>query len=141
MPRVLIIKGDGRTAELEFILQGEGDETRVLRDGNAAARHIAENAAPDLAVMDVMLPCQDGFALIERLRASPGWHQVPMLSAKSQEPDVVRALDADGSGHSPRVPPAGVRDIRAGRRDRRPRTTQQRMWPADRAHAGRPHGR
>jgi DNA-binding response OmpR family regulator len=46
-------------------------------------------------LLDVMLPFLDGFALVALLRAQPAWKNVPviMLTAKTQEKDIVRALD------------------------------------------------
>lgn len=102
MPEVLIVEDDESIAELlEFMMQREGYAVQVCRDGNAAQARIANGAAPDLVIMDVMLPYKDGFELIGLLRARPGWAQVPvlMLSAKSQETDIVRALDSGSNGY------------------------------------------
>jgi DNA-binding response OmpR family regulator len=52
--------------------------------------------APDLVLLDVMLPYVDGFEIIGLIRAQAGWEGVPvlMLTAKNTERDTVRALDA-----------------------------------------------
>jgi DNA-binding response OmpR family regulator len=49
----------------------------------------------------VMLPFFDGFQLVRILRAQPGWETVPviMLTAKTQESDIVRALDAGANDY------------------------------------------
>jgi len=46
-------------------------------------------------LLDVMLPYVDGFELIRKIREHPTWSQVPiiMLTAKSTEQHIVRALD------------------------------------------------
>ena len=52
--------------------------------------------APDLVLLDVMLPYVDGFEIVGLIRAQAGWEAVPvlMLTAKNTERDTVRALDA-----------------------------------------------
>jgi DNA-binding response OmpR family regulator len=53
---------------------------------------------PALILLDVMLPYLDGFELIRKIRRRESWSHVPiiMLTAKSQEQNIVRALD-DGA--------------------------------------------
>ncbi|MNL83724.1 Phosphate regulon transcriptional regulatory protein PhoB [compost metagenome] len=48
-----------------------------------------------------MLPYADGFQLVSQIRAKPNWESVPivMLTAKSQEKDIVRALDAGANDY------------------------------------------
>jgi len=48
-----------------------------------------------LVLLDVMLPYVDGFELLRKIRAQVTWSKVPiiMLTAKSQEQTIVRALD------------------------------------------------
>ncbi len=102
MPQVLIVEDDESIAELlEFMMQREGHTVQICRDGHAAQARIVDGPAPGLVIMDVMLPYKDGFELIALLRAQPAWAQVPvlMLSAKSQEPDIVRALDSGSNGY------------------------------------------
>ncbi len=102
MPQVLIVEDDESIAELlEFMMQREGHTVQICRDGNAAHERIVSGPAPGLVILDVMLPYKDGFELIKLLRAQPGWALVPvlMLSAKSQEPDIVRALDSGSNGY------------------------------------------
>jgi two-component system, OmpR family, alkaline phosphatase synthesis response regulator PhoP len=48
-----------------------------------------------------MLPFFDGFQLVGMVRAQAGWETVPviMLTAKTQERDIVRALDAGANDY------------------------------------------
>jgi two-component system, OmpR family, alkaline phosphatase synthesis response regulator PhoP len=52
-------------------------------------------------MLDVMLPYIDGFQLIAHIRAKPEWRDSPilMLTAKSQEGEIVRALDAGANDY------------------------------------------
>ena len=64
-------------------------------------RLIETGAVPAVALLDVMLPFVDGFELVRCLRAQAGWADVPvvMLTAKTQESDIVRALDAGANDY------------------------------------------
>ena len=72
-----------------------------LSDGRAALRIIESEPAPAIAILDVMLPFIDGFQLIGKIRAHAQWKNIPivMLTAKSQEKDIVRALDAGANDY------------------------------------------
>lgn len=55
-----------------------------------------ERAVPDLFILDVMLPGEDGISVLKKLRGRPDTENVPvmMLTAKSTEFDTVLGLDA-----------------------------------------------
>ncbi|QJW84329.1 response regulator transcription factor [Ramlibacter terrae] len=57
--------------------------------------------APAVVLLDVMLPHVDGLQLVALLRKQPAWASVPvlMLTAKAQEHDVSRALDAGATDY------------------------------------------
>jgi DNA-binding response OmpR family regulator len=81
---------------LEHLLTRRGYEVEIARDGRQATQYIdATETAPELVLLDVMLPYVDGFELIRKIREHPTWSQVPiiMLTAKSTEQYIVRALD------------------------------------------------
>ena len=99
-PQVLVVEDDDHIAQvLRFMLERQGYRVTHLADGRAASEHIAANDAPDLILLDVMLPFMDGFELVALARARAGWEAVPilMLTAKNTERDTVRALDAGAS--------------------------------------------
>lgn len=94
---ILVVEDDEHIAKvLIFMLERQGYRVTHAADGRAAAEHIASNAAPDMALLDVMLPYVDGFELVRQIRERDGWSHVPvlMLTAKNTESDTVRALDA-----------------------------------------------
>ena len=81
---------------LEHLLTRRGYGVEIARDGRQATQYIdATEAAPELVLLDVMLPYVDGFELIRKIREHATWSQVPiiMLTAKSTEQHIVRALD------------------------------------------------
>lgn len=96
-PRALVVDDDRAISSLlEFIFQREGYAVDVLHDGMQAEELISANQAPpDVVILDIMLPRVDGFALLRKIRQVPIWKDVPvlMLSALGDEQNVVRALD------------------------------------------------
>lgn len=99
-PTVLVVDDNEHVAFLlGYMLAREGFETVTLRDGRAAAHYIAESPPADAVLLDLMLPYLDGFEILSIMRAHPAWKAVPVivLSARSDEADVVRALDSGAS--------------------------------------------
>lgn len=100
-PVVLVIEDDVDIVFLvRFILERERYTVKVAEDGRAAMAKLAD-APPSLVLLDIMLPFTDGFQLLQCIRAQPAWAGVPvvMLTAKSQERDCVRALDAGANDY------------------------------------------
>lgn len=101
-PTVLIVEDDEQIAFLlQFIVEREGFRVLLARDGRAAQKLIDESVPPALSMLDVMLPYVDGFQLIAHIRAKPAWRdsKILMLTAKSQEGEIVRALDAGANDY------------------------------------------
>lgn len=100
---VLIVEDDEHIGHLlEFMLQREGYVAHLARDGREALQAIQQDAAPPhLVLLDVMLPYTDGFELVAIMRKQAGWESLPiiMLTSKSQEQDIVRALDAGANDY------------------------------------------
>ena len=113
---VLIVEDEDDIRELvSYHLLKEGYQVAGVASGEEALA-IAEQQVPDLILLDVMLPGMDGFAVCQRLRASPRTADVAvmMLTAKSEEADIVRGLNQGATDYvtkpfSPRVLLARVR--------------------------------
>ena len=80
---------------LEAKLSAEYFEVLTANDGPAALE-AAANQAPDLILLDVMMPGMDGFEVARRLKDDPKTRHIPvvMLTALSETADRVRGLDA-----------------------------------------------
>lgn len=92
MARILIVDDDVRLgALLERLLKPEGFQVVVVTDGLQGARRATAEVF-DLVVLDVMLPGQDGFEVLRRIRATS---KVPviMLTAKGTENDRIVGLE------------------------------------------------
>lgn len=99
---VLVVEDDADIGKLlQWVLEREGFSVSLLRDGREALERIARGPATRLVLLDVMLPHASGHDLIVALRADARWARVPviMLTAKSQEQDIVKALDAGASDY------------------------------------------
>lgn len=102
MANILVVEDDDNIAELlAFMLERENHQVQVIGDGEQARRHIASQAPPALVVLDAMLPQRDGLALLGDMRGNPAWAATPvvMLTAKSLERDIVRALEAGANDY------------------------------------------
>ncbi len=97
MARVLVVEDQRDLAELlAHNLRVEGLDARVVADGNQAVR-VTETWAPDLVILDLMLPGRDGFEVLRTLRGRSRETPVLILSARGAEEDKIRGfrLDAD----------------------------------------------
>jgi len=96
--RILIVDDEPNiAASLEFLLERGGYEVRIARDGEEALAE-AERFAPQLVLLDVMIPRLDGYEVCQRLRQGRGQGmKIVMLTARGREVDMEkgRALGAD----------------------------------------------
>ena len=85
---------------LSDMLKGEGYRTRAAVSGVAALR-AAASQAPDLILLDIMMPEMDGYEVCRRLKAEARLKDVPVifLSALSETEDKVRAFAAGGADY------------------------------------------
>ena len=80
---------------LIYTLETTGFSARGMADGKELRAALKEEL-PDLILLDIMLPGEDGYSILERLKASQETKDIPviMVTAKEAEYDKVRALDA-----------------------------------------------
>ncbi len=86
---VLLIEDEPNIAEaLRYILTRDGWQVSMLADGALALRAVAEQA-PDVVILDLMLPGASGLDILRGLRADPATAALPvlMLTAKGQGRD------------------------------------------------------
>ncbi|MCD8126723.1 MAG: response regulator transcription factor [Clostridiales bacterium] len=90
--KVLIVEDESNIAELlQLYLEKEGFETSIAPDGGEAIE-LFHSFAPDLILLDIMLPVMDGWAVCRKIRETS---QVPiiMLTAKGETSDKVNGLE------------------------------------------------
>jgi heavy metal response regulator len=92
--RILVVEDEPKVAS--FLRQGleeEGYAVDVATDGTAAEELALGGTTYDLVILDVMLPKQDGFAVLRTLREHRMMAPVLMLTARDSVPDRVTGLD------------------------------------------------
>lgn len=89
--KILLVEDDPDLLEvLKLTFEGQGLQPITAEDGEEGLK-LARRHAPDLIVLDVMLPGIDGFEVCRQLRSDPGLKNTPivMLTAQTEEADVV----------------------------------------------------
>ena len=99
MRSVLIVDDEPNIVlSLQFLMKKAGFDVRTARDGEEALAEIAR-AAPDLVLLDVMMPKRDGFDICQTVRANPAWQGIRIVLLTAKGRDVERekglALGAD----------------------------------------------
>ena len=130
---IYIVEDDASIRELEqYALQSNGYEVQGFESAEPFWQAMRA-AEPELVILDVMLPGEDGFSILKKLRNTPSLRKLPiiMVTAKSSELDTVRGLDcgADDYIAKPfgimeflsRVPPWQALCCTASRPDTKPR--------------------
>lgn len=90
---ILVVDDDIEICELlDEYLSKSGFSVATVSDGRALAQYLTDHGYPDLVLLDVMLPGEDGFTLCQKIRRDSN---VPiiMLTAVSDETDQIIGLD------------------------------------------------
>ena len=86
---------DKSIREIEmYTLQSTGFETKGFEDGHSFFEELKEKK-PDLILLDVMLPDEDGISILTKLKKNPDTSDIPVIiaSAKGEEYDKIKGLD------------------------------------------------
>lgn len=134
-PYVLVVEDEDALATLlHYNLDKEGYRVGVAGDGEEALI-MANERAPDLVILDWMLPKVSGIEVCRRLRGRAETRNVPiiMLTARGEEGDRVRGLDAGADDYvsKPFSPTELVARIRAVLRRIRPALADEALSYAD----------
>jgi twitching motility two-component system response regulator PilH len=88
----ILVVDDSKTElhHLSDVLGKRGYTVRTAENGEEAMRRLGEEK-PDLILMDVVMPGQNGFQLTRAITRDPRWADVPviMCTSKNQETDKV----------------------------------------------------
>jgi phosphoserine phosphatase RsbU/P len=81
---------------LEASLVKWGYEVHVTTDGNEAWAVLREACAPSLAILDWLMPGQDGIEICRKIRQLPGRSSayIILLTAKGKKEDIIQGLEA-----------------------------------------------
>jgi two-component system cell cycle response regulator DivK len=100
VPKILVVEDSPDNMKLfRTVLTLKGHEVTGLPGGEGLLETI-ERTTPDLVLMDIQLPGQDGFALLREIRQSPfSTLRVVALTAHAMTGDRERALEAGFDGY------------------------------------------
>ena len=111
MARILVADDEADLAAgLRDNLTFEGYDVLVALDGEEALKAATEES-PDLILLDIMMPKLDGLEVCRRVRQAGFTIPILMLTAKSQEIDVVRGLEVGADDYISK--PFSIRELLA----------------------------
>lgn len=93
---IFCVEDDSNIRELVvYTLESTGLKARGFEDGSSFLEALALET-PELVLLDIMLPGEDGMELLKKLKASPKTIDIPviMVTAKGAEYDKVKGLDS-----------------------------------------------
>ena len=98
--KILVVDDERHIVRLvEVNLSRAGYDVATAYDGVEALEKV-QGEAPDMIVLDVMMPRMDGFEVLKRLQADAKTQDIPviMLTAKSRPHEKLRASTIEGLG-------------------------------------------
>ncbi len=111
MSLIYILEDDKNIQEIEsYAIKGNGYDVRAFDDAEAFGRGLQE-MKPDLVLLDIMLPGEDGLSVLRRLRSDKDTKELPVIlvTAKDSEIDTVRGLDLGADDYITK--PFGVMEL------------------------------
>ena len=111
MALIYIVEDDKNIQEIEsYALGSAGYDVRCFDDGSAFSEAM-KAVLPDLILLDIMLPGEDGLSILKRLRSDNETRNLPiiMVTAKSTEIDTVKGLDQGADDYITK--PFGVMEL------------------------------
>lgn len=103
-PRILIVDDEPYNVDyLEQELSDSGYELSSAVNGKEALEKI-RSQAPDLVLLDIMMPVMDGFAVLEQVKADPATRGIPIIviSANSDLPSVTKGIQKGAEDYLPK---------------------------------------
>ena len=96
MTEIWCVEDDESIREIEmYTLESMNFKVRGFEDGQSFFKAL-DNSRPDLVILDLMLPDEDGSEILHRLRSTSATEDLPVIiaSAKTAEYDKVKNLDS-----------------------------------------------
>lgn len=111
MALIYIVEDDQNIREIEsFALKNSGYQIQDFASAKEFYRAVKERK-PDLVILDIMLPDEDGMEILQKLRKNPETKRLPimMVTAKTTELDRVKGLDSGADDYMTK--PFGVMEL------------------------------
>ncbi|MDO5402113.1 MAG: response regulator transcription factor [Eubacteriales bacterium] len=111
MALIYIVEDDKNISEIEsFALKNVGHQTVECACAKEFQKQL-QDRLPDLIMLDIMLPDEDGLSILTKLRATPETRRIPviLITAKTSEIDKVKGLDLGADDYLTK--PFGVMEL------------------------------
>lgn len=95
MPLIYCVEDDDGIRELvSYALRSQGYQAKGFEKAEPFFKAL-EKDLPDLVLLDIMLPGENGLSVLKKLKDSPLWQSIPVIfmTAKTGEYDIVKGLD------------------------------------------------
>lgn len=100
--QLLVVDDHGEIRDLlKRFLEQHGYQVQAVQDGDAMRQHLAHQA-PDLIILDLMLPGDDGLTLCRELRGQGNQVPIIMLTAIGEETDRIVGLEMGADDYLPK---------------------------------------
>lgn len=110
---IYIVEDDANIRKmLMFAIARAGFEVKEFPDASQLYSYLEEEM-PQLLILDIMLPGEDGFTVLEKLRSNPATKKLPViiLTAKNSEIDKLHGLDGGADDYVTK--PFGIAELMA----------------------------
>lgn len=111
MSQIYVVEDDENIREIEeYVLKNAGYEVKSYASASDFYQGVTERL-PDMVLLDIMLPDEDGMTILKNMRMKKDTAQIPviMATAKSTELDKVRGLDQGADDYVTK--PFGVMEL------------------------------
>lgn len=95
LKRIIVVDDDKEVREIvTFVLNCNGFEVTAASNGQQL-HHLLATQVPDLIILDVMMPGQNGYQLFHYLRSNPDTQQVPIIIMTAHAENIYERISAD----------------------------------------------
>jgi DNA-binding response OmpR family regulator len=95
LKRVIVVDDDKEIQEIvTFVLNRNGFEVAVASNGQQL-QHLLVQQVPDLIILDVMMPGQNGYEIFSALRTDLHTQQVPVIIMTAHAEDIYERISVD----------------------------------------------
>ena len=101
MAKILVVEDEPEIRILvKTILEKAGYSVVEAEDGEAALRLVNEEE-PDLVLLDVMIPCIEGWEVCRRIRENEATRRLPiiMVTVRTTDEDIQRSVECGANAH------------------------------------------
>lgn len=109
---IYCVEDDGGIRELVvYSLRNTGFEAKGFESGEPLFEALKNGGRPELILLDIMLPGEDGLSILKKLRSAPDTRDIPviLLTAKNAEFDKVSGLDGGADDYVTK--PFGIMEL------------------------------